>query len=77
MESKSAKEFVEMVAENKQVTIQELSTKIGRPKVTLGHSLRNDTLSVTDLRKCLEATGQALVIVFKNKKYKIEAKSLK
>ena len=47
----------------------QLSKSIGMGSNSLARSIRNDTLKIKDLRKCVELSGEKLVIVFKGENY--------
>ena len=76
-EKKTVKEFINMISKDNKLKTVELSEAIGRPKNALGHSLRNDTLKVIDLKNCLKCVGTPLVITYKKKKYEIETTKTK
>lgn len=67
-------QFIKMAADDNSLTITRLSERIGRKNSTLGVSLRNDSLSVKDLKKSLEELGHPLVLVYKGREYEIDLK---
>ena len=74
---KKIKKFIEELAKDNKITIQELSEAIGRPQKTLSHSLRKQYMTVDDLIKCLEVSGSKLVIIYNNHKQEIELGNFK
>lgn len=71
------KAFVKKIAKENGLNIEKLSDKIGRCNSSLGFSLRNETLTLKDLKKCLDVIDQPLVILYKGEKYEIDFETLK
>jgi hypothetical protein len=74
---KNINEFIKKVASDNGMTVQDLSTAIGRPAKTLSHSLRGECLSVVDLANCLHVTGGKLIIIYNNHNQEIEIGNFK
>ena len=54
-----------------QCDLSKMGMQIGMGRFSLARSIRNDTLKIKDLRKCIEASGEKLVIRFKGQDYEI------
>ena len=72
MIKKTVNQFMKQVAKENGLNIEKMSDKIGRSNASLGFSLRNETLTVKDLAKCLNEVGQPLVLVYKGENYEID-----
>ena len=67
------KQLVTFIAEDLKTTLKGLSGLIGRGENgSLARTLRNDTLTVNDLKKCLECNGEELIIKYKGKNIRID-----
>lgn len=67
------KDLVNGIAKSIGLNLSDLGVKIGRGGgSSLARSLRDDSLKVADLKKCLECDGQELIIKYKGKNVKID-----
>jgi hypothetical protein len=66
-------ELVKQIARRLDINLSELGIRIGRGGgSSLGRSLRDDSLKVKDLKKCLACDGEELIIIYKGKKIRID-----
>ena len=69
----TSKELVQTIAKSLGITLSELGMRIGRGGgSSLARTLRDDSLKIQDLKKCLLCEGQELVIKYKGKNIKID-----
>jgi hypothetical protein len=67
------KKLVEHIAGTLGMNLSDFGVRIGRGGgSSLSRTLRDDSLKVKDLKKCLECDGQDLIIIYKNKRIKID-----
>jgi len=67
------KDLVNGIAKSIGLNLSDLGIRIGRGGgSSLARSLRDDSLKVADLKKCLECDGQELIIKYKRKNIKID-----
>ena len=69
----TSKELVQAIAKSLGITLSELGMRIGRGGgSSLARTLRDDSLKVQDLKKCLMCEGHELIIKYKGKNIKID-----
>ena len=69
----TSKDLVQAIAKSLGITLSELGMRIGRGGgSSLARTLRDDSLKIQDLKKCLMCEGQELVIKYKGKNIKID-----
>lgn len=69
----TTKEIVEKLAKNIGVTLSKMGEMIGRGGgSSLARTLRDDSLKVKDLKKCLECDGGKLIVKYKGKNIEID-----
>ena len=67
------KDLVQGIAKSIGFSLSDLGITIGRGGgSSLARSLRDNSLKIEDLKKCLECDGQDLVIRYKGKNIKID-----
>ena len=69
----TSKDLVQAIAKSLGITLSELGMRIGRGGgSSLARTLRDDSLKIQDLKKCLMCEGQELIIKYKGKNIKID-----
>ena len=49
----------------------QLSKSIGMGSNSLARSIRNDAIKVSTLKKCIELSGEKMIVVFKGENYEV------
>ena len=66
-------EFVKSIAEDAELNVKQMGVNIGRGEgSSFSRTVNTEMLRVTDFKKCVEATGQDLVILYKGLKVHID-----
>ena len=69
----TVKKLVEHIAARLGMNLSQMGERIGRGGgSSLARSLRDNSLKVRDLKKCLECDGDDLIIIYKGKKVRID-----
>ena len=71
------KRFIQIVAGDNDMNLETIGNAIGRKHSSLGFSLRNETLSVKDLTKCLKEADEPIIIKYKGNDYELDLLTLK
>mgnify|MGYP003637697380 CR=1 FL=1 len=71
------KKFMQIVSGDNNMTLEDIGNAIGRKHSSLGFSLRNETLTVKDLKKCLEVSKEPLIVKYKGNDYELDLVTLK
>lgn len=66
------KSLIWKIKKEKGISIQSLSIQIGHHGNFLSRALKNDSVRVSDLKKCFDCVGEPFVIIFKGEKNKID-----
>ena len=65
------KNLMWQIKADKKTTFKEMANNIGKENKFLSVHLKNDSIRVSDLKKCLNCVGVPLVILYDGKKYTI------
>ena len=66
-------EFLKSIAEDSDKTIKQFGIEIGRGEgSSFSRSVNNEMIRVDELKKCVQCTGQDLIILYKGLKIHID-----